>query len=1214
VAALLFSSPAPAQSPFDRCSDIGPGALPQIEVLPESGPLVLRADTCALSPTLESYAGRCGIAQVPYPGKDAIYEVRLHEGNRVGFRLRPVSGPGGPPDLMLALLSQCGAPDSCVVNSPDFIGPGSEELPPQRYDAGVYYLYVDSASLEADSCGAYTLTVEGTNPTPDLLLSLAGSPDPVVAGEHLTYRVVVSNEGTLEATEVEVVVDVPEETSLEGRDPRCELDGPRRVRCPIPSLPVGESELRLLRVRVAPSARGTLTARGVVSAKEGRPDHANALTEVAARADHSLVKSASSPRVVAGTDLGYELRVTNHGPSDSIGGEVVDDLAPGLSFAGSESGCTADGRRVRCPFGPLPVGRTATLRFTARVAPGVTGDVSNTAVAVPLDPDPGPRPNAGSVVTRVVARTDLAVALSAAPDRAVAGETLAYEVLVTNHGPSSSTGATVTDLLPPKLAFVSSADCTAEGRRVTCDLGPIPAGATAEPVRFEVLVDPSRRLAISNRARVAAAERDPDPDNNRSEPVETEVEVRADLVLCKAAPAEVFRGANALYRFTVTNLGPSDHPGDGEVSDPLVAELAFVSSEDGCAPEVGEVRCPVGRLPLGRERGLAFAARVAPATAAGTRLDNVATVSSPTDPAGAEDPSCPDDRDGDGSSTTTTSTVLDRPDLVLPYFEVDRDRDGAATLVALQSLDADPMEIRLDYFSADGLPLLFEESVVLCPRAIKTVHLRDVPGLFESGGTPLTGYVWITRTGPAEAPDCPELGTAGPAVEPLGAAAAGPALLAGDVLQLDSGSGTAHGSALLSPDPARTPAEVCGEWSVRFVDEEPFEGGTDFVFWLTQEPGPLSGEPEGVAPAVLTGVVYDAAGEVVATVSRDAPSSSFRRSFRELFGDDPPSPPSGTIEWTFPQGYVGNVSAVHRAEGRVSVSVPGVCRDRPARGRPPGADEALVLPYFELDPVQGGATTLLAVRNEGDGEVGVAFEYFDAAGDGPVFEETCTLPSRGSRTVDLGQLGPAEEEGCAAVGDPSALSTGFVEVRTVEPDPPPPEGEETPEVFLSGDYVRIGPAEGQAAGEALLDTDPSATPPALCRRWSTRVLHAGGLETDFVLYAPRQGGDSEEDATVTWTLRDERGACVAPENGECPGTPLILEAVASQVGSADLLGMLELEGDRFGSIEWTFPEGLRGQVSTRFRADLGSGGELSALVPGVCLDEPAPPDEPEPDP
>jgi len=581
-----------------------------------------------------------------------------------------------------------------------------------------------------------------------------------------------------------------------------------------------------------------------------------------------------------------------------------------------------------------------------------------------------------------------------------------------------------------------------------------------------------------------------------------------------------------------------------------------------------------------------------------------------------QDDGCRPPSDGERDSTRTVSTVLDGPHLVLPYFEVDRDAAGAATLFSVRSLAGDPIGLRIDYYSAAGLPLGFEEGEVLGPKAVRTVHLRDVlgsvPGAFGSGPGPVTGYAWITAADPLagepspQAPGDPALHGRG-----LGATPPAPARLAGDFFQLGPEPGTAHGGLLLSVDPGSGPADRCGEWSVRFTEEEPFDGGTDFVVWVT---GDLDTEPPELPepPRLLTGIVYDPAGQEqdqAISIPLPVPQAAF--AVREPLVDDQALPTAGTIEWTFPEGLVGNVAAVQVSTAGFSVRVPGVCRDRP------GADRPLVLPYFEVDPAEGGVTTLLAVRNEGDGEVAVVFDYFGTDGTGPVFQETCTLPRRGLRTVDLRELGLAQEAGCTAAGDPSGLTTGFVEVRTPELEPPSPEGGGAPDgggapaVFLRGDYARIDPASRQAAGAALLDSDPAA----LCRRWSTRVLHGGGLGTDFIVYAPPEGDGSGSLPAATWTLRDAQGRCVAGDEEPCPAVELELQGVASQVTSGDLLAELaELPGPGdLGSMEWDLLD-RRGHVSTRFRADLGDGKEFSILVPGVCLDEPDPPDEPEPDP
>jgi hypothetical protein len=130
--AVACALPARAQLGADRCAELDPAA--RIEVLDQ--PFRDPGDTClGFHDTVRDFGEACSVAGVTYGGPDAIYEVRLHEGNRVAFHLDVVPNA----DLALVLLGTCSDGGDCTISSPDFIGSGDEEIPSRTYPPGVYY-------------------------------------------------------------------------------------------------------------------------------------------------------------------------------------------------------------------------------------------------------------------------------------------------------------------------------------------------------------------------------------------------------------------------------------------------------------------------------------------------------------------------------------------------------------------------------------------------------------------------------------------------------------------------------------------------------------------------------------------------------------------------------------------------------------------------------------------------------------------------------------------------------------------------------------------------------------------------------------------------------------------------------------------------------------------------------------------------------------------
>src|SRR5262249_44661840 len=153
---------------------------------------------------------------------------------------------------------------------------------------------------------------------------------------------------------------------------------------------------------------------------------------------------------------------------------------------------------------------------TIVVRPTTTGTISNTVVVTGNETDPTAADNTAIEVTTVnSAAADLSITLTDSPDPVSQGTNLTYVIGVRNNGPIEATGVTLTDNLPAGVTFVSAVtglgSCSQTGGTVTCNFGNLPVGANASAV---IVVSPTRRGTINNRATVTAHEIDPNPADN----------------------------------------------------------------------------------------------------------------------------------------------------------------------------------------------------------------------------------------------------------------------------------------------------------------------------------------------------------------------------------------------------------------------------------------------------------------------------------------------------------------------------------------------------------------------------------------------------------------------------------------------------------------------------------------------------------------------------
>ena len=159
----------------------------------------------------------------------------------------------------------------------------------------------------------------------------------------------------------------------------------------------------------------------------------------------------------------------------------------------------------------------------------------------------------------VVGIADLALIKIDNPDPAPSGGALLYTLTITNNGPDTATGVTVTDVLPASVtlqsATPSQGSCSGT-TTVTCDLAPILNTNTAS---IEILVVPSGTGTITNNASVASNESDPVPGNN-SASADTDVVLTSNIV---DIPLTLYQRLHGFIDYTVTGGSLRTQPNSG---------------------------------------------------------------------------------------------------------------------------------------------------------------------------------------------------------------------------------------------------------------------------------------------------------------------------------------------------------------------------------------------------------------------------------------------------------------------------------------------------------------------------------------------------------------------------------------------------------------------------------------------------------------------------
>ncbi len=233
-------------------------------------------------------------------------------------------------------------------------------------------------------------------------------------------------------------------------------------------------------------------------------------------ADLAITKSDGATTATPGATTTYTIVASNAGPSPASPARVTDSFpaaCTGVTWTSVASG----GAGGNTPAGSgdiddaalsLPAGGSVTYTATCTISSSATGFLTNFAAVSSAVLDLAPENNHATDSDELRATTNLALTKAlASPGAVQVGDDVTFTLTVHNEGPSDSTGAIVTDILPPGLGYVSN-DCGAgfAAPALTWNVGPLAANASAT---CNLAVTISQAGTITNLARVAPADNDP---------------------------------------------------------------------------------------------------------------------------------------------------------------------------------------------------------------------------------------------------------------------------------------------------------------------------------------------------------------------------------------------------------------------------------------------------------------------------------------------------------------------------------------------------------------------------------------------------------------------------------------------------------------------------------------------------------------------------------
>ena len=426
---------------------------------------------------------------------------------------------------------------------------------------------VNSSTYDPDlSNNTYTVDVAIVD-SADISIVKTSSPSQVMAGDILTYTLVVSNAGPSVAENVTLTDDIL--TDLQ--DVIFSMDGGVTWQPWISPFTLGllvnsSTLTMLIRGTVTSSAAGSIINTATVNSDTPDPDVSNntfaTATPVNVLADLSITKTGDVNPILAGNVLTYTLTVSNKGPSDAQDIHVSDAIPPSMTDAqySIDGGLTWDDWSGSYALETLANGAAFTFLIRGIVSTAATGILVNAATVESATPDPDTTNNSAEAIITINTLADLTISKTGDPSPISDGQLLTYTILVQNLGPDNAQDVVLTDVMPSALAgveFSIDGGIAWQPWAGYYSIGTVSAGS-AISILIRGTVNPQTIGSITNTAVVSSTTPDPNLSNN-SITENTPVNPFADLSLRKVADTtSATAGMPLSYTITVTNLGLND--------------------------------------------------------------------------------------------------------------------------------------------------------------------------------------------------------------------------------------------------------------------------------------------------------------------------------------------------------------------------------------------------------------------------------------------------------------------------------------------------------------------------------------------------------------------------------------------------------------------------------------------------------------------------------
>ncbi|MGQ9717681.1 MAG: beta strand repeat-containing protein, partial [Anaerolineae bacterium] len=514
------------------------------------------------------------------PGQTGI--VYWVTGDRVG--LGPGLAPGRTALLAIAVRPAAGTETPAPAAPQPPLAPANASTP-APLDSGIGLL----------SNGA-TLTITKSD-----------SPDPVAQGAELAYTILVTNTGTVTASQVIVTDTTPAGTTFASANV---LDGGGaiwfhgglspgqtgfyiwftgdRIFPDWGGLPPNARAILQFTVRpTVPTEDGTVLHNDVysTSAANASPAVGADVTTTVSAPRFELAKFAASNPITAGERLTYTITLTNVGSLTTTAPyTVVETLPAYTTYADSTPPAQVAGGVLTWTLTtPLPPGQATQVTFAVTVTAPLTDGtplVNDNYFAFSSEVTPTV---SGPPVTVTVRSWPTLSISKADTDPVQAGAQITYTITVTNaaNAIGPALGIIVTDTLPATVDFQSCSGCTQPGKAVTWTLGTLGVGESRTLTLVGRVYSPlDNGTTLTNTAAVSATNGLAAVETSETTTVQS---APAFTVTKTVYPSAVVAGTVVTYTIIVTNTG-NETAQSATVTDTLPASFTFGGMVQGDAP------------------------------------------------------------------------------------------------------------------------------------------------------------------------------------------------------------------------------------------------------------------------------------------------------------------------------------------------------------------------------------------------------------------------------------------------------------------------------------------------------------------------------------------------------------------------------------------------------------------------------------------------------